>query len=46
MHFRNFLMKIFEKPRNFSHKFPANSVFRPNAQRLNADVVKLLEKYA
>ena len=46
MHFRNFLKKNFKYFRKFSQRFPANSVFRPNAQKLNAGFVKFFEKYA
>ena len=46
MNFSNFLKKIFENFRKFSQKIPVNSVFRPNAQKLNAGFVKFFEKYA
>ena len=43
MHFLQFSSENFPK---ISQKFPANSVFRPNAQKLNAGFVRFFEKYA
>ena len=43
--FRNFLNKKFSKIRKFSPKLPTNSVFRPNAQKSNAQFVNFFEKY-
>ena len=42
MHFSQFSSENFRK---FSQQFPANRVFRPNAQKLNAGFVKFYEKY-
>ena len=44
--FSNFLKKIFANFRKFSQKFPANSVFRLNAQKLKTEFGKFFEKYS
>ena len=43
--FRKFLNKIFSQFRKFSQNFQ-QIVFRPNAQTINAWILKFFEKYA